>query len=77
MQVQPQRPNAAWVAKTFLPHQNNSLTLDKMLEGWQERGIEELERDMFGDDDEVGYYDYDDYESWMPTVSNAASECEC
>jgi hypothetical protein len=26
----------------------------------EERRMEDLERDMFGDDDDVGYYDYDE-----------------
>jgi hypothetical protein len=34
------------------------MTLDKILEGLEEQRMEDLERDMFGDDDDVGYYDY-------------------
>jgi hypothetical protein len=34
------------------------MTLDKILEDLEEQRIEDLKRDMFGDDDDVGYYDY-------------------
>jgi hypothetical protein len=37
------------------------VTLDEMLEEWEQRREDDLARDIFGDD-EVGYYDYDDYD---------------
>jgi len=33
-----------------------------MLEEWEQRREDDLAWDIFGDDDEVGYYDYDDYD---------------
>ena len=36
------------------------MTLDEMLEELEEQRMEDLEQDMFGYDDDVGYYDYDE-----------------
>jgi exonuclease 3'-5' domain-containing protein 1 len=38
------------------------VTLDEMLDEWEQQREDDLARDIFGDDDEVGYYDYDDYD---------------
>lgn len=38
------------------------VTLDEMLDEWEQRREDDLARDIFGDDDEVGYYDYNDYD---------------
>jgi hypothetical protein len=35
-----------------------AVTLDKMLEELKERRIEDFEQNMFGYDDDVGYYDW-------------------
>jgi hypothetical protein len=35
--------------------EKRAVTLDKMLEDLDERRMEDFERDMFGDDDDVGY----------------------
>ena len=35
------------------------VTLDEMLDEWEQRREDDLARDIFGEDDEVGYYDYD------------------
>jgi len=37
------------------------VTLDEMLDELEQRRENDLARDIIGDDDEVGYYDYDDY----------------
>ena len=53
----PQSPtNRPWGAGT----EKRVDTLDKMLEELEEQRIKAIERDMFGYDDDVGYYDYDD-----------------
>lgn len=36
------------------------MTLDMILEEMEEQSMKDLEQDMLGDDDDVGYYDYDD-----------------
>jgi hypothetical protein len=46
-----------------------AVILDKMLEVLEEWRMEHLERDMFGYDDDVGYYDYDD---WSTNAANGA-----
>ena len=38
------------------------MKLDEMLDEWEQQREDDLARDIFGDDDEVGYYDYDDYD---------------
>lgn len=48
------------------------VTLDKILEDLEERGMEDLERDMFGDDDDVGYYDYDENDDWSTNAADGA-----
>ena len=34
----------------------------EMLDEWEQQREDDLARDIFGDDNEVGYYDYDDYD---------------
>ena len=48
-----------------------AMTLDKMLQELEERIIEDLEGDMFGYDDDVGYYDYD-YDDWSTNAADGA-----
>ena len=48
------------------------VTLDKMLEDLEEWRMENLERDMFGDDDMVGYYDYDENDDWSTNAADGA-----
>jgi hypothetical protein len=45
------------------------VTLDEMLDEWEQRREDDLARDIFGDDDEVGYYD-NDYDD-KPNSGNA------
>ena len=45
------------------------MTLDKMLNELEEKRIEDLERDMLGYDEDVGYYNYDD---WSTNTTNRA-----
>ena len=40
--------------------EKRGVTLDTMLEDWEERRMEDLERDVYGHGDDVGYYDDDD-----------------
>jgi hypothetical protein len=39
------------------------VTLDEMLDEWEQRREHEFARGYFWDDDEVGYYDYDNYDN--------------
>jgi exonuclease 3'-5' domain-containing protein 1 len=48
------------------------VALDKMLEELEERRMEDLERDMFGYDDDVGYYDYDENDDWSTNAADGA-----
>ena len=50
------------------------VTSDKMLEDLEERKMEDLERDMCGDDDDndVGYYDYDENDDWSTNAADGA-----
>ena len=50
------------------------MTLDKVLEESEEKRMENLERDMFGYDEDVGYYDYDEDDNWS---TNAADKAFC
>ena len=34
--------------------------------------MENLERDMYGDDDDVGYYDYDENDDWCTNAADGA-----
>jgi hypothetical protein len=36
------------------------VTLDKVLKDLEEQRMEDLKRDIFRNDDDVGYYDYDE-----------------
>lgn len=38
------------------------MKLDEMLDEWEQRREDDHARGIFGDDDEVGYYDYDNYD---------------
>ncbi|OBT43284.1 hypothetical protein VE00_06925 [Pseudogymnoascus sp. WSF 3629] len=51
-----------------------TMTLDEILEELEEKRMEDLERDIFGfdDDDEVGYYNHDDW-----GVTNTADGAFC
>jgi hypothetical protein len=55
------------------------VTLDEMLDEWEQRREDDLARDIFGDDDEVGYYDdnYDDDKpnSWDAICPEAFDSC--
>jgi hypothetical protein len=42
-----------------------------MLGEWEQRREDELARDIFGDDNEVGYYDNDDYDDNKPNSGDA------
>jgi exonuclease 3'-5' domain-containing protein 1 len=46
--------------------------VDKMLEELEQRREDDLARDIFGDDDEVGYYDYDDYDDGKTNCADGA-----
>lgn len=48
------------------------VTLDKMLEDLEERRMEDLERDTYGDGDDVGYYDYDENDDWSTNATDGA-----
>jgi hypothetical protein len=48
------------------------VALDKMLEELEERRMEDPERDMFGYDDNVGYYDYDENDDWSTNAADGA-----
>ncbi len=48
------------------------VTLAKILEELEERRMEDLERDIFGYDEDVGYYDYDENESWSTNTAGGA-----
>lgn len=48
------------------------VTLDKMLEDLEGQRMEGLERDMFGDDDDVGYYDYDENDDWGTNAADSS-----
>jgi exonuclease 3'-5' domain-containing protein 1 len=50
-------------------------TLDEMLEELEERRIEDLAQDMFGYDDDVGYYD-DEYDDWHENAADGAIDPE-
>jgi hypothetical protein len=43
------------------------------LKSWRSREWRDLEQDMFGYDDDVGYYDYDENDDWggMNTADGA------
>jgi hypothetical protein len=34
--------------------------------------MEDLEWDIFGKDDEVGYYDYEEYDDWSTNAADGA-----
>ena len=48
------------------------VTLDKMLEDWEEQRMEDLARDMYGDSHDVGYYDYDENDDWNTNAADGA-----
>jgi hypothetical protein len=45
--------------------------LDEILDEWEQQREDDLARDIFGDDDEVGYYDDDDYDDDKPNSADA------
>ena len=47
------------------------MTLDEMLDELEQRREDDLARDIFGNDDEVGYYDYDNYDDNKVNSLNA------
>ena len=47
------------------------VTLDELLDEWEQRRKDDLARDIVGDDDEVGYYDYEDYGDDKPNSGDA------
>lgn len=47
------------------------MTFDEMLDEWEQRREDDLAWDIFGDDDEMGYYDYDDYDDDKPNSRDA------
>ena len=51
----------------LIPYSNTKkrvVPLDEILEESEEQRIEVLERDMFGDDDNMCYYDYVEHNDW-------------
>jgi hypothetical protein len=44
--------------------------LDEILDKWEQQREDNLARDIFGDDDEVGYYNNDDYDNNKPNSAD-------
>jgi hypothetical protein len=65
---EPQSPT-----KKLGPWGSGIVMLDEMLDEWEQRREDALARDIFGDDDEVGYYDYDDDDDYK--VNSADAVC--
>jgi hypothetical protein len=49
--------------------------LDEILDEWEQRREDDLARDIFGDDDEVGYYDDDKPNSADAICPEAFDSC--
>jgi hypothetical protein len=45
------------IARGRISSERRVVTLDEILDEWEQRREDDLARDIFGDDDEVGYYD--------------------
>jgi exonuclease 3'-5' domain-containing protein 1 len=56
--------------------ERRGVTLDKMLEEWEQQREVDLARDIFGNDDEVGCYDYDDYDDGKTNCADGAFDPE-
>ena len=52
-------------------NEKHFMTLDQCLEGWNEWRLEDLEEDILGYDEDVGYYDHEDDDSGMNAADGA------
>lgn len=48
------------------------VTLNMLLDELEDKRMENLERDMFEYDEDVGYYDYDEYDNWSTNAADGA-----
>ncbi len=48
------------------------VTLNMLLDELKDKRMENLERDMLEYDEDVGYYDYDEYDNWSTNAADGA-----
>jgi hypothetical protein len=48
------------------------MTLNKILKDLEKQRLKNLKRNIFKNDDDVGYYDYDENDDWSMNTANKA-----